>query len=135
MQSSCANLLSDVLKPCCCLQIDGIWHTAIVVGGLEYYYGGGVNQSIPGSTPFGQPLQKINLGYVTSGQRLRSLLSEPKRSCLLKLTQPLQSADSHRFQRTFEMSICGTCARYIHHRLTRCSTTTATISPMTSPPS
>ena len=52
-----------------CLQIDGIWHTAIVVGGLEYYYGGGVNQSIPGSTPFGQPLQKVDLGYVTSEQR------------------------------------------------------------------
>jgi len=49
--------------------IDGIWHTAIVVGGLEYYYGGGVNQSIPGSTPFGQPLQKVDLGYVTSGQQ------------------------------------------------------------------
>lgn len=43
-------------------QIDGIWHTAVVVGGLEYYYGGGVNQSRPGSTPFGQPLQKIHLG-------------------------------------------------------------------------
>ena len=47
----------------CCLQIDGIWHTSIVVGGLEYYYGGGVNQARPGSTPFGQPLQVIDLGY------------------------------------------------------------------------
>ena len=46
------------------LQIDGIWHTAIVVGGLEYYYGGGVNQSKPGSTPFGRPLEVIDLGCV-----------------------------------------------------------------------
>ena len=53
-----------------CLQLDGIWHTAIVVGGLEYYYGGGVNQARPGSTPFGQPLQVINLGYAPSQTHL-----------------------------------------------------------------
>ena len=47
-----------------CTQINGIWHTAIVVGGLEYYYGGGVNQSRPGSTPFGRPLEVIDLGWV-----------------------------------------------------------------------
>ena len=70
MQSSCAKLPSGLSTPYDRLQIDGIWHTAVVVGGLEYYYGGGVNQSIPGSTPFGQPLQKVELGYVTSGQRL-----------------------------------------------------------------
>ncbi|DBA79681.1 hypothetical protein WJX77_012191 [Trebouxia sp. C0004] len=52
-------------------QIDGIWHTAIVVGGLEYYYGGGVNQSIPGSTPFGQPLQKIDLGVTQIPKDIR----------------------------------------------------------------
>lgn len=69
MQSPCDKLLSGVSMLRYCLQIDGIWHTAIVVGGLEYYYGGGVNQSIPGSTPFGQPLQKVDLGYVTSGQQ------------------------------------------------------------------
>ena len=34
-----------------------------MVGGLEYFYGGGVNQARPGSTPFGQPLQVIDLGY------------------------------------------------------------------------
>lgn len=52
-------------------QIDGIWHTAVVVGGLEYYYGGGVNQSIPGSTPFGQPLQKVELGVTQIPKDIR----------------------------------------------------------------
>ena len=47
----------------CCAQIQGVWHTAIVVGGLEYYYGCGVNQSSPGLTPFGRPVQVIDLGY------------------------------------------------------------------------
>ncbi|KAA6420390.1 MAG: hypothetical protein FRX49_09552, partial [Trebouxia sp. A1-2] len=43
-------------------QIEGVWHTSIVVGGLEYYFGCGVNQSSPGLTPFGRPVQVIELG-------------------------------------------------------------------------
>lgn len=65
-------------------QIDGIWHTAVVVGGLEYYYGGGVNQSRPGSTPFGQPLQKIHLGYT-------SFSSHPKLTCASSIHQKCTS--------------------------------------------
>ncbi|DBA79744.1 TPA: hypothetical protein ACH3X1_008410 [Trebouxia sp. C0004] len=41
---------------------EGVWHTAIVVGGLEYYFGCGVSQSSPGLTPFGRPVQVIELG-------------------------------------------------------------------------
>lgn len=41
----------------------GVWHTAIVVGGVEYYYGGGVQQAPAGCTPFGQPQDVILLGY------------------------------------------------------------------------
>ncbi|KAL3161796.1 hypothetical protein ABBQ38_008888 [Trebouxia sp. C0009 RCD-2024] len=52
-------------------QIDGIWHTSIVVGGLEYFYGGGVNQARPGSTPFGQPLQVIDLGVTQIPKDIR----------------------------------------------------------------
>ena len=44
-------------------QIEGVWHTSIVVGGLEYYFGCGVSQSSPGLTPFGRPVQVIELGY------------------------------------------------------------------------
>ncbi len=35
-------------------QIDGIWHTGIVVYGKEYYFGGGVSYDAPSSTPFGK---------------------------------------------------------------------------------
>ncbi len=45
------------------MQIEGVWHTSIVVGGLEYYFGCGVSQSSPGLTPFGRPVQVIELGY------------------------------------------------------------------------
>lgn len=41
---------------------DGIWHTAIVVFGKEYFYGGGIMVSEPLQTPFGSPVKQIDLG-------------------------------------------------------------------------
>lgn len=43
-------------------QIDGIWHTGIVVYGIEYYYGGGICSGAPSQTPYGRPVQQIPLG-------------------------------------------------------------------------
>ena len=43
-------------------QIDGIWHTGIVVFGREYYYGGGICNDPPNRTPYGSPIQNIPLG-------------------------------------------------------------------------
>ena len=35
-------------------QIDGVWHTGIVIYGKEYYYGGGISYDAPAATPFGK---------------------------------------------------------------------------------
>jgi desumoylating isopeptidase 1 len=43
-------------------QIDGIWHTGIVVHGKEYYYGSGISYDLPGQTPFGSPVKTLDLG-------------------------------------------------------------------------
>ena len=43
-------------------QIEGVWHTSVVVGNVEHFFGQGVQQAQPGSTPFGQPMHKINIG-------------------------------------------------------------------------
>lgn len=47
--------------------VDAIWHTGIIVDWpekhVEYWYGGGLFESHPGKTPFGQPQQKRDLGY------------------------------------------------------------------------
>ncbi|KAF7825727.1 desumoylating isopeptidase 1 [Senna tora] len=42
--------------------IEAIWHTGIVVYGNEYYFGGGIQQSSAGSTPYGTPLRVVELG-------------------------------------------------------------------------
>ncbi|KAF9447302.1 thioredoxin family protein [Macrolepiota fuliginosa MF-IS2] len=43
-------------------QIDGIWHTSIVVFGREIFYGQGVNITGPGQSHHGRPLQIIDMG-------------------------------------------------------------------------
>lgn len=46
----------------CIPQIAGIWHTSVVVGGFEYFYGGGVQKAMAGSTPYGHPVEVVDLG-------------------------------------------------------------------------
>lgn len=45
----------------------GIWHTGIVVEWpekcSEFWFGGSLFESVPGTTPFGQPIEKRFLGY------------------------------------------------------------------------
>ncbi|GLC39737.1 hypothetical protein PLESTM_000934700 [Pleodorina starrii] len=43
-------------------QVDAIYHTGVVVGGVEYFFGGGVQRCIAGQTPFGAPLRTVELG-------------------------------------------------------------------------
>jgi hypothetical protein len=44
------------------VQIDAIYHTAIVLGGVEYVYDGGIKRVRPGKTHLGRPMQIIPLG-------------------------------------------------------------------------
>jgi hypothetical protein len=44
-------------------QVEGVWHTSIVVHGCEWFFGYGVQHTDePGSTPFGEPLKRVDLG-------------------------------------------------------------------------
>ncbi len=43
-------------------QIDGIWHTGIVVYGTEFFFGGGICEMPPKSTPYGQPVKELPMG-------------------------------------------------------------------------
>ncbi|KFY72070.1 hypothetical protein V499_07765 [Pseudogymnoascus sp. VKM F-103] len=44
------------------VQLDAIYHTSIVLEGVEYVYDGGLKQVKPGSTHLGKPLRKMVLG-------------------------------------------------------------------------
>ncbi|KAF8192182.1 PPPDE putative peptidase domain-containing protein [Pholiota molesta] len=43
-------------------QIDGIWHTSVVVFGKEIFYGQGINTTAPGRSHHGAPMQIIDMG-------------------------------------------------------------------------
>ena len=42
--------------------IDAVYHTALVFGGIEYFFGAGVQQTYPGATHHGRPMDIIRLG-------------------------------------------------------------------------
>lgn len=43
-------------------QLDGVWHTSLVVYGKEFYYSGGICFDEPKTTQFGNPLKEIQIG-------------------------------------------------------------------------
>lgn len=43
-------------------QIDGIWHTSVVVFDREIFYGRGIQITTPGASHHGQPLQVLDMG-------------------------------------------------------------------------
>ena len=44
------------------IQIDAVYHTAVVFGGIEYFYGAGVQTSYAGATHHGKPMEIIPMG-------------------------------------------------------------------------
>ena len=50
--------------------IEGIWHSGIVAFNNEYFFGDGIWNMPPGSTPFGVPTKKILLGETEIDQTL-----------------------------------------------------------------
>jgi len=44
------------------IQIDAVYHTAIVLNGVEYFFGAGVQTCYPGSTHHGKPMEVVPLG-------------------------------------------------------------------------
>ncbi|KAJ6079101.1 hypothetical protein N7467_008854 [Penicillium canescens] len=43
-------------------QMDAIYHTSIVLNGVEYYFGQGIQTAVPGTTHHGQPMEVETLG-------------------------------------------------------------------------
>ncbi|KAJ9618973.1 hypothetical protein H2203_008789 [Taxawa tesnikishii (nom. ined.)] len=44
------------------IQIDAVYHTSLVFGGVEYFFGAGVQTCYPGSTHHGAPMEIIKMG-------------------------------------------------------------------------
>lgn len=44
------------------IHIDAVYHTALIFGGIEYFFGAGVQTSYPGATHHGKPMEIISMG-------------------------------------------------------------------------
>ncbi|GAB7354153.1 hypothetical protein MBLNU459_g4711t1 [Dothideomycetes sp. NU459] len=44
------------------IQLDAVYHTSLVFGGVEYFFGAGVQTCYPGSTHHGQPMEIVKMG-------------------------------------------------------------------------
>ena len=44
------------------IQIDAVYHTAVVIQGVEYFFGAGVQTSYAGATHHGKPMEMIPMG-------------------------------------------------------------------------
>ena len=49
--------------------VEGIWHTAVVIYGKEYFYGGGIQNASPGRTGYGKPVKILDYGYTFISQK------------------------------------------------------------------
>ena len=43
-------------------QVDAVQHSSLIVYGREYYFGGGIVNDPPRQTPFGKPIEEIDMG-------------------------------------------------------------------------
>eukprot|EP00730_Choanoeca_flexa_P001645 TRINITY_DN10723_c0_g2_i3.p1 TRINITY_DN10723_c0_g2~~TRINITY_DN10723_c0_g2_i3.p1 ORF type:complete len:158 (+),score=21.86 TRINITY_DN10723_c0_g2_i3:109-582(+) len=43
-------------------QIDAIWHTSVIAYGQEYFFGGGIQKTLPYATPAGRPMEEMDYG-------------------------------------------------------------------------
>jgi len=45
--------------------LDAIYHTSVVIGNSEFYYGQGIQVSVPGQTHHGEPMETMSMGSTT----------------------------------------------------------------------
>lgn len=56
------NRSNQYSQPLTGTQIDAIYHTALVLNGVEYFFGQGIQTANPGTTHHGQPMEKVHMG-------------------------------------------------------------------------
>ena len=44
------------------IQIDAVYHTALVFGGVEYFFAAGIQTSFPGASHHGPPMEIVPMG-------------------------------------------------------------------------
>ncbi|KAF2148252.1 DUF862-domain-containing protein [Myriangium duriaei CBS 260.36] len=88
-------------------QIDAIYHTAIVVNGVEYFFGQGIQQSRPGATHHGQPMEIVDMGQTQLPPELILEYLESMRSIYTPEAYDLFQNNCNNFSNEFAQFLVG----------------------------
>jgi hypothetical protein len=87
--------------------VEAIYHTSIVVAGAEFYFGGGINVARAGHTPFGCPIQVLDLGHTQLPEDVRDVLLADLSERYTPESYSLFSNNCNNFSDELAQLLCG----------------------------
>lgn len=88
-------------------QIDAVYHTALVFGGIEYFFGAGVQQTYPGATHHGRPMEIIPLGKTDLPMEIMLEYLDSLRQIYTAESYDLFTHNCNNFTNDFAMFLLG----------------------------
>lgn len=89
------------------IQIDAVYHTSMVLGGVEYFYGAGVQTCMPGQTHHGRPMEVIKLGKTELPMDVVLPYLESLKELYTAANYDLFSHNCNNFTHDFSMFLLG----------------------------
>ncbi|CUS09006.1 unnamed protein product [Tuber aestivum] len=89
------------------VQIDAVYHTSIVVGGKEHYYGHGIQFSQPGKSHHGSPMEVVALGVTALPDDVISGYLDSLRSIYSPEAYDLFAHNCNNFTNDMAQFLCG----------------------------
>lgn len=94
-------------EPLLGMNVQGIWHTGIVAYGKEFYFGAGITADSPGCTPFGKPIEVLEIGTTTVPLRLLSRFLDALQAKYTADTYHLLDNNCNNFTADLSMFLTG----------------------------
>ncbi|KAI4650282.1 uncharacterized protein J4E79_009550 [Alternaria viburni] len=89
------------------IQIDAVYHTSIVLDGIEYYYGSGVQTCRAGTTHHGRPMESIKLGQTALPMEVILEYLESLKEIYTAESYDLFAHNCNNFSNDFAMFLVG----------------------------
>lgn len=89
------------------VQIDAVYHTAIVMDGIEYFYGAGVQTAYAGKTHHGRPMETVDLGQTSLDMPTILEYLESLRQIYTAESYDLFAHNCNNFSNDFAMFLVG----------------------------
>ncbi|KAA8619069.1 thioredoxin [Pyrenophora tritici-repentis] len=89
------------------IQIDAVYHTSIVLDGIEYYFGQGVQTCRAGATHHGQPMEIIKLGQTSLPMEVILEYLESLKTIYTPESYDLFTHNCNNFSNDFAMFLVG----------------------------